>query len=245
MASAVGTSHLASGVPCQDSHYHLTSIDQRGRPVTILVASDGAGSASEASVGSTLACQTFAKLVADYISAGGLVDKISRDLASRWLAGVVYRLSLKAWDEGKDIRDYACTLLVVICGEPTTVFLQIGDGAIVVSDGWTTAWRYIFWPQHGEFVNTTNFITSEDALEVMEFQKTDEPVAELALFTDGLENLVLPKANRTVHAPFFDTRFPTTGEDLELSRALARYLATPKINERTNDDKTLILATRR
>ena len=251
MASAVGTSHLASGVPCQDSHYHLTSIDQRGRPVTILVASDGAGSASEASVGSTLACQTFAKLVADYISAGGLVDKISRDLASRWLAGVVYRLSLKAWDEGKDIRDYACTLLVVICGEPTTVFLQIGDGAIVVSDGWTTAWRYIFWPQHGEFVNTTNFITSEDALEVMEFQKTDEPVAELALFTDGLETLVLHKANRTVHAPFFDTMFPTireshaTGEDLELSRALARYLATPKINERTNDDKTLILATRR
>ena len=85
----------------------------------------------------------------------------------------------------------------------------------------------------------------------MEFQKTDEPVAELALFTDGLENLVLHKANRTVHAPFFDTMFPTireshaTGEDLELSRALARYLATPKINERTNDDKTLILATRR
>ncbi len=251
MASAVGTSHLASGLPCQDSHYHLASIDALGRPVTILVASDGAGSASEAAVGSTLACQTFAKLVADYISAGGLVDNISRDLASRWLAGVVYRLSLKAWDEGKDVRDYACTLLAVICGEPATVFLQIGDGAIVISDGWTTAWRYIFWPQHGEFANTTNFITSEDALEMLEFQKTGEPVAELALFTDGLENLVLHKANRTVHAPFFDTMFPAirgshaTGEDAELSRALAQYLSTSKINERTNDDKTLILATRR
>ena len=251
MASSVGTSHLATGVPCQDSHFHMTLVDAAGHPVTILVVSDGAGSASEAAIGSTLACETFAKLVADYISSGGLVDNISRDLATRWLAGIVYRLSLKSWDEDKDIRDYACTLLAVICGEPTTVFLQIGDGAIVISDGWTTAWRYIFWPQHGEFANTTNFITSEDALDVLEFQKTTEPVAELALFTDGLENLVLHKANRTVHAPFFDSMFPSVrgsraaGEDAELSRALAEYLATPKVNERTNDDKTLILATRR
>lgn len=251
MASAVGTSHLALGQPCQDSHFHLSSRDTKGTPVTILVASDGAGSASEAALGSTLACRTFARLVADYISAGGLVENIGRDLAARWLAGVVYRLSLKAWDEGKDVRDYACTLLAVICGERATTFLQIGDGAIVISDGWTTAWRYIFWPQHGEFVNTTNFITSEDALEVMAFQKTTEPVAELAVFTDGLENLVLHKADRTVHAPFFDSMFPpirasrATGEDAELSRALAQYLSTPKVNERTNDDKTLILATRR
>jgi hypothetical protein len=251
MASAVGTSHIASGLPCQDSHFHLTLNDAAGHPVTILVVSDGAGSASEAAIGSTLASETFAKLVAGYISSGGLVDNISRDLVSRWLAGVVYRLSLKSWDEDKDTRDYACTLLAVICGERATVFLQIGDGAIVISDGWTTAWRHVFWPQHGEFANTTNFITSEDALEVMEFHKTTEPLAELALFTDGLENLVLHKANRTVHAPFFDSMFPSVrgsraiGEDAELSRALAQYLSTPKINERTNDDKTLILATRR
>ena len=251
MASAVGTSHLASGLPCQDSHFHLTLNDVAGHPVTILAVSDGAGSASEAAIGSALTCQTFVKLVADYISAGGLVDNISRDLASRWLAGVVYRLSLKSWGEDKDPRDYACTLLAVVCGERATVFLQIGDGAIVISDGWTTAWRHVFWPQHGEFANTTNFITSEDALEVMEFHKTTEPVVELALFTDGLENLVLHKANKTVHAPFFDSMFPSvrgsraTGEDAGLSRALAQYLSTPRINERTNDDKTLILATRR
>jgi hypothetical protein len=242
---------MASGLPCQDSHFHLTLNDAAGHPVTILVVSDGAGSASEAAIGSTLTCETFAKLVADYIAAGGLVENISRDLATRWLTGVVYRLSLKSWNEDKDTGDYACTLLAVICGEQATVFLQIGDGAIVISDGWTTGWRHVFWPQHGEFANTTNFITSEDALEVMEFQKTAEPVAELALFTDGLENLVLHKANKTVHAPFFDSMFPSVrnsraiGEDAGLSRALAQYLSTPKINERTNDDKTLILASRR
>jgi len=47
---------------------------------------------------------------------------------------------------------------------------------------------------------------------------------------------------------FSNSMFPSvrssraTGEDAELSRALARYLATAPINERTNDDKTLILA---
>lgn len=251
MASTVGTSHLAGGVPCQDCHYHLTVNDADSRAVAILVLSDGAGSASEAETGAKLACHTFARLVADYIEGGGRVEKIGRELAARWISGVIYRLSLKSWDRERHPRDYACTLLAAICGEKASVFLQIGDGAIVISDGWTTTWRHVFWPQHGEFANTTNFVTSEDALEVMEFHVTLDPVAEIALFSDGLENLLLRKANKSVHAPFFDSMFPSVrrstacGEDAELSRALALYLSTAPINERTNDDKTLILATRR
>ena len=251
MASAVGTSHLAGGVPCQDCHAHLTVNDAEGHPVAILVLSDGAGSAVAAETGAKLACDTFVRLVADYIEGGGKVENIGRELAQRWISGVVYRLSLKAWDQEHQPRDYACTLLAAICGERAAAFLQIGDGAIVISDGWTTTWRHVFWPQHGEFVNTTNFVTSEDALEVMEFHVTGDPVAEVALFSDGLENLLLQKANKSVHAPFFDSMFPSvrrstaTGEDPELSRALAVYLSTAAINERTNDDKTLILATRR
>jgi hypothetical protein len=251
MASAIGTSHLASGAPCQDCHFHLTVNDVEGHPVAILVLSDGAGSAAEAETGAKLACHTFARLVADYIEGGGKVENISRELAARWVSGVIYRLSLKSWDQELQPRDYACTLLAAVCGERATAFLQIGDGAIVISDGWTTTWRHVFWPQHGEFANTTNFVTSEDALEVMEFHAARDPVAEIALFSDGLENLLLRKADKSVHAPFFDSMFPSvrrstaTGEDPELSRALAVYLSTPAINERTNDDKTLILATRR
>jgi hypothetical protein len=251
MASAVGTSHVASGLPCQDCHHHLELNDAEGQPVAILVVSDGAGSATEAETGAKLTCHTFARLVADYIEGGGKVEGIGRDLAARWISGVIYRLSLKSWDEDRQPRDYACTLLAVICGARATVFLQIGDGAIVISDGWTTTWRYVFWPQHGEFVNTTNFVTSEDALEVMDFHAMREPVAEVALFSDGLENLLLRKADKSVHAPFFDSMFPSVrrstiqGEDCELSRALAMYLSTSAINERTDDDKTLILATRR
>jgi hypothetical protein len=251
MASAVGTSHLAMGLPCEDCHLHLAANDAEGNPVAILVLSDGAGSAALAETGARLACHTFAKLVAQYISGGGRVEGIGRELATRWVAEVVYRLSLTSWNHERQPRDYACTLLAAVCGEQATVFIQIGDGAIVISDEWTTTWRHVFWPQHGEFVNTTNFITSADALEVMEFHVVREPLAEIALFSDGLENLLLNKASRSVHAPFFDSKFPSVrrsaavGEDAELSRALAVYLSTAPINERTDDDKTLILASRR
>lgn len=251
MASSVGTSHIASGQPCQDHHCHLSVEDSAGSPVAIFVVTDGAGSVAHAEIGARLSCETFARLVADYVSGGGHVEAISRDLAGRWIKGVVYRLSMKSWTEEAQPRDYACTLLAVICGERATAFVQIGDGAIVISDGWSTNWRHVFWPQHGEFANTTNFITSEDALQVMEFQLTTEPIAEVALFSDGLENLVLNKTSRTVHAPFFDSMFPSVrrsragGPDAALGRDLEKYLSTPTVTDRTNDDKTLILATRR
>ena len=107
---------------------------------------------------------------------------------------------------------------------------------------------------------TTNGITlrrtveaaqGENALQAMEFDAIGHAVEEIALFTDGLENLVLNKAEKTVHAPFFDSMFRSVrasaadGVDAALSQGLENYLSGPVITERTDDDKTLILATRR
>lgn len=251
MASSIGSSHVVAGMPCQDSHCHLAMRDSFGRRVVVLVAADGAGTASVAEIGAALACETFAKLVEAYIEYGGRLEDINRALMSRWVAGVVFRLSLRAEADGIECHEYACTLLAAIIGESTTAFMQIGDGAIVTSDGEADGWSYVFWPQHGEFANTTNFITSENALQAMEFDAIGHAVEEIALFTDGLENLVLNKAEKTVHAPFFDSMFRSVrasaadGVDAALSQGLEKYLSGPVITERTDDDKTLILATRR
>jgi hypothetical protein len=249
MASCIGTSHLAAAQPCQDAHCHREAVGPDGERVMVLAASDGAGTAVAAEVGSALACETFARLVSDFVERGGKVGKIGRPLVERWVTGVAYRLLLHARNAGAEVEDYACTLLAAVVADREAVFLQIGDGAMVVSTG--TGWRHVFWPQHGEFANTTNFITSEGGLEAMEFESLAEPVEELAIFTDGIENLVLQKAARTVHAPFFDSMFPSvrrsakTGVDEALSEALGRYLSSPTITARTDDDKTLILASRR
>ncbi len=250
MASSIGSSHIASDQPCQDSHFHIDLENSAGQPVTVLVASDGAGSATHAAVGSELSCQTFARLVAAYLAAGGAVEKIGRPLVARWIAGVVYRLAMRAKADGFECQDYACTLLAAIASDQATAFIQVGDGAIVVSSAAAGGWNYVFWPQHGEFANTTNFVTSDNVLEALDFEVRAQPVEEIAIFTDGLENLVLNQAERAVHAPFFDSIFQSVrrstaaGHDAVLSRDLEKYLATPKIAERTSDDKTLILASR-
>ncbi len=251
MASSVGTSHFASGEPCQDSHCHLQATDPSGRQATVLVASDGAGTASGAEIGAAQACQTFARLVVDYVEAGGDVRRIGRQLVRRWIGGVAHGLALRAGNLGRDRHDFRCTLLAAIMGENAAAFVQLGDGAIVTSQPVEGGWRYIFWPQHGEFANTTNFLTAADAGESFDFALTTDPVEEIAIFTDGLENLVLQKTLRVVHAPFFDGMFgavrrsKASGVDAKLSADLAEYLSSSPIDQRTDDDKTLILASRR
>jgi hypothetical protein len=124
-----------------------------------------------------------------------------------------------------------------------------GDGAIVLPTG--EGRKHVFWPQHGEFAYTTNLITSAHRLEALEFETLGEPVEEIALFTDGLENLVLQKAAKAGHAPFFDSMFPAvrrstaSGVDAELSWALGGHLSSAPANDRTDDGKTLVLASRR
>jgi hypothetical protein len=85
----------------------------------------------------------------------------------------------------------------------------------------------------------------------LRFEHRRGSATEVALLSDGIEPLVLHYASRTVHAPFFDRMFGpvrrsvAVDEDLALSRELESYLFSPAIVERTDDDKTLVLATRR
>jgi serine/threonine protein phosphatase PrpC len=205
MASAVGTAHVAAAQRCQDAHGHLEAVDGDGQPVLVLAASDGAGSAERAEIGARLACDTFVRLVAAYLEQGGTVEAIGRPLAERWITGILYRLELQTRQTRALVRDYACTLLAAVVGAKGSAFLQIGDGAMVIADG--GCWRHVFWPQHGEFANTTTFITSDGAAQAMDFESRRAQIDEIALFTDGLESLVLHKASRTVHGPFFDSMF--------------------------------------
>lgn len=251
MASSIGTSHVASGAPCQDSHCHLLLTDSSGEVVLVLAAADGAGTAARAEVGAWLACRTFGELVEMFLAGGQTIASLNRGQVEGWVEDIRRELAERAAADGAELRDYACTLLAAIASESSTAFIQIGDGAIVVSHGEEDGWSYVFWPQHGEFANTTNFVVSEKAVSALEFELAERPVSEIAIFTDGIENLVLQKANRAVHEPFFRSMFPAVrrskvnGFDEALSRSLEGYLSSKAVTNRTDDDKTLILASRR
>lgn len=249
-ASAIGTSHEATGLPCQDSLAHAV-IEAAEDTVLVAVVADGAGSAAHSDVGSWLATKTLIECAEIYLGDGGELSRLERSVACGWISEVRAALEATAKANGHPTRDYACTLLAVLAGEKATVFMQVGDGAIVVSHGEEDGWSYVFWPQHGEYANTTNFVISPNAEELLDFELAARRVDEFAVFSDGIEKLVLHDATRTVHESFFRKMLPPVrklegpGVDDELSAGLKRYLLSPVICERTDDDKTLVLASRR
>lgn len=247
-ASATGTSHTKLGTPCQDCAIVKVFRDRDGDEVLVAVVSDGAGSASRAEIGSWIACSTIAEAAEVHFAAGDLIESIDLDTAKTWLGMVRKAISDRAEDDGGTVRDYACTLLVSVVGQTSAAIMQIGDGAIVVSDG--DDWSWVHWPQRGEFANTTFFVTDESAEKQMAFDFCKGRIEELAAFSDGLEPLVMQYATQTVFGPFFDQMFPAVralgeeGLDAKLSDGLATYLNSPAICARTDDDKTLVLASR-
>lgn len=181
---------------------------------------------------------------------GNRVADIQRGVARSWVAIVQDTIAARAGENGKAARDYACTLLAAVVAEDAAAFLQIGDGAMVVADE-AGEWGWIHWPQRGDYANTTFFVTEDGAADRMAFDRVAGPIDEVAVFTDGIEALVLHYASKTVHAPFFEQMFvPVRASEAHyfddtLSAGLGRYLASPQVCQRTDDDKTLILATRR
>jgi hypothetical protein len=248
-ASAIGTSHLKSGAPCQDAFkYGLYQSAHEGE-VILLMASDGAGSARFSDIGADLACREFTANLELYLADGNRVESLDSSSVRKWLDNVVEALTARATADEAPLRDYACTLLAAVLSRSHAAFAQVGDGAIVVREG-PEDWCYIFWPQHGEYINTTRFITDASSLDQLEFTVTATPIHELAVFTDGIESLVLQYATNTVHSPFFNSMLSPVralaqpGFDTTLSQKLSTYLSSPAICSRTDDDKTLLLASR-
>jgi hypothetical protein len=242
--SIAGLSHLRNNQPCQDSH--LIACERVGEEdILILACADGAGSAAFADVGARLACDTIvSKAVAD-LREGQTVAQVERDSVHYWLEAARTELKREADQRQVTPRELACTLLAAVVGERAGAFAQIGDGAIVFREG--DEYRPVFWPQGGEYANSTNFLTEDDFAQHLEFARRDERIEELAVFSDGLQRLALNLAARTGHRPFFEPvflRLRETSSGEELSESLRQFLESPRVAQRSDDDKTLILATR-
>jgi hypothetical protein len=251
LASVAGTAHAKSSLPCQDASRAEVVVDASGDDVLLAVASDGAGSAAQSQIGARLACDLFAEDVRAFFTAGGELRHLTGDFIGEWIARFQRAVAERAQAGNLKPQDFACTLLAAVVGRERAAYFQLGDGAMVEARrGEAGHYRCVCWPQQGEYVNTTNFLTDADAAEKVFAALTDEAPDEIAIFTDGLQGLVLDYRTQAAHAPFFAPLFAwlrprPAGLSAELSDSLAVYLSSEKINARTDDDKTLILATRR
>jgi hypothetical protein len=243
--SVAGTSHERTGQPCQDRAEARVIASPAG-PVLVAACADGAGSASLSDVGAALACQTVVEEAGKLIGTDGVLPT---DFDEAILRGWNERAHARVLDEagrrGVAPRELACTLLTAVVGDDWAVFSQVGDGVIVF--GTPVGYQYVFWPDQGEYQNTTRFLTDADFPEQVRYDRVDCVLEELALLTDGLQMLALDYAAGQAHAPFFRPLFRTLANAPDvraLSQPLIGFLNSERVNGRTDDDKTLILATR-
>jgi hypothetical protein len=245
-AAVPGVSHLRLGLPCQDAQ--AFTIEQDG---TLLIAvSDGAGSAERSDQGAQAAVDSALRAMQSALEDGLPADGqeiLLRDVFAAARASVLW-LAEEDWDGDQALgpRAYACTLTCAIVAADWLAVGQVGDGAVVALDEGDTLFA-VTRVQRGEYANETHFLVQEDALEQLTIGVVEQSVRGIAVMSDGLIRLALKMTTQEPHAPFFQPlfRFVESIHDPEqASMQLANFLSSERVNARTDDDKSLVLAVR-
>ena len=208
------------------------------------IAADGAGSTTDGGRGAEIASGTLYTKIIDAVRNTDDLSNITDEDVRNWIIASREAIVADSKESGKRLREYACTILGSVAGKDSAIFFQIGDGAIVTGSG--PEYQTIFWPEQGEYANTTFFITDEQYLDHLQINHAESP-DEIALFTDGLQNLVLSFAQKKAHSgffmPLFDALKKNPVDDFsDFSAQLSSFLCRDDITARSDDDKTLVLA---
>jgi serine/threonine protein phosphatase PrpC len=246
--SCVGTRHQKQQQPCQDygSYFLLNKND-----LIVGAVADGAGSAKHSDVGARLAVYKVMSIFREIALLPQKQERLSeplnepeaRTLFSRIVTEVVATLKEQAVNENYSIDELACTLLVFMATPHWLAAMQIGDGFIVVGLQGEER-KLLFQPDKGEFVNQTTFVTSARALDEMQVHVLSGKQQFICASTDGLEKVAIQMSDWTPFPPFFQPledylwETPNPEQDDEY---INTFLASERLNARTDDDKTLLL----
>ncbi len=242
-ASSVGTSHAATGSDCQDSCLAHVELGFGGIPFLMMFVADGAGSAEHGGLGAELAVEAAANFTLKHCAESELA--LNDAWAVECIQAVRERIYSAADESGAKAREYACTFLAVVASPFSALLMQIGDGGIVIDFG--NGPEVPITPMVGEYANMTSFVTDENAIDILAVTAFQGRAEKVAVFSDGIQRLALNMADNTAHWPFFAPLFnvlASSSEEQEdqLQTALAKFLDSEAVNERTDDDKTLALA---
>ncbi len=242
--SVPGTSHVLAEKPCEDALNY--TIVAALNPVMIGCVCDGAGSAQFGGFAAALCSGYILKALTKVAREE---HEINEEVIYEILECAYDALVTEAELQEVELNEYSCTVLGCYITADRALFFQIGDGAIVRSDQ-SGYYLPVWMPQNGEYQNSTSFLIDDKSFSNLRISIVDEKIDEVALFTDGLQLLALNMEAENVHQPFFAPlfkylRLADDGDKIAvLQRKLAEYLDSAQINDRTDDDKTLFLATR-
>lgn len=247
-ASVIGTSHIEKGTECQDRYDYRLADTSQGETL-IVVMSDGAGSSEFSQVGAERACNLFIQEVENYLEINDNFENLNKEFGLLLLESFRQWISDFAEEQEREIREYACTLLAGVIWKDGAVFYQVGDGGIIYSTtGEPESFCFGVLPATKEYANATDFITEKNAGNRLLYEFVREPIKDLVMFTDGIERIAINFQSGMPHEPFLLPMLAPLHGKIDDSRILNEKLTTflnsPRINEKTDDDKTLFLASR-
>lgn len=220
------------------------SVTQLGMLCAIVC--DGAGSAEHGGEGASVVAHTMSRRLREH--AQDSLTLPEDDQIWSWVDEARDRLAIAAERRSTTPRSFASTMVMVVYARGEIVTAHVGDGAIVARSD--MEWTTLSPPESGPYAATTYFVTDDPAPR-LRIGRHEGDWTGLALFSDGIENLVLDYQTDAPHAPFFNSMIApidavsTPGKDAKLSAALAGFLRSPKVCDKTDDDKTLLLLSAR
>lgn len=244
--STQGQSHIRDDKPCQDAQGWAQVND-----TLVLACADGAGSAKHAEWGSAKAVETaIGHLLIRSLyqrSPEESAEKLSDDLKK---ACEIARKSLINLSEFKQVplRDLATTFLIAVVKKDYTAVAQIGDGAIVCSLKGLDHIQGLTKPFQGEYINQAVFLTQDNYEKYLQIKVLKGEAENIALFSDGFEPVAIKYATGEPNKALFEGLFKfmqDTESETIRQEAVSRLLNGKRIAERSDDDKTLLLATNR
>jgi hypothetical protein len=246
-ACSTGSSHVRAGLGCDDRAACLEFVDA-GRSALVAVVSDGAGSARYGSMGSSAVVRQFMGAAFVFLRSGRPLSEIDDEVSREWLDSIRDKIFIMSNRMSASPKDLAATLVGVVASKDEIVICHVGDGACVIRNADNQEWHVLSWPSHGEYASTTYFVT-DDPQPNLRVSHAHGTFSDIAIFSDGLERLSLDFARQVAFKPFFDSMLKPLsglrpGRDRNLSMGLRRFLDSPSVTDRTDDDKSLIIATR-
>lgn len=245
--AVVGLAHrrVEPPLPCQDAF----SISIKPR-VALLVA-DGAGSAALSEVGAKAvvnACQRFIHTLEERISELLDNEKEPESESTKRFSLQLVKHAMGTLDDiskehRREIRDFRCTLLILVVGKERLLWIKVGDGALVVEDKGEL--RTLGEVGKGEFANQTTFIDDKLTPDSVQFGITSAIyVSGLAAMSDGAAEKLVANDGSRVAAKMTDFFNKLRKNSLNRTQLTDFFHDKEAWHATSGDDKCLALAAR-
>jgi len=248
-ASVVGTSHTVDNRECEDAHAWRPGSDG-----LVLAVADGAGSARCSKLGAQLVVEAALQRSFPLVTGPpvpmeewegamrAVLEGVREDVARAAEEKRAAPSSAPRPDEPCAFCDFAATLLLVVVRVGVVAFLHVGDGAIVLRRKRDT-FQVVSPGMRGEYANETFFITSNEYADGTYIDAiAADDVTGVAMLSDGVEGVAIHKPTAQPHAEFFLPMFAYAAKPESDPSVLEEFLASERVCEKTDDDKTLVLA---